>query len=309
MNAGKFTRIGLSLILTASVAGCANKNFEFGDLAGNIMSSAGLGSASQWSTGLSAAGKLAKAGEGFTDEQEYYLGRGVAATILSKYPLLRNDAVNIYVNKVGLVLVAASDRPELFNGYRFAVLDSNELNALATPGGFIFVTSGLVKRMPDEDALAAVLAHEIGHVVLQHGVKAISRANAREALLMIGQEAASSTGNAYVSQITSTFGDSVKDISETLLTKGYSRGQEYDADEYAAKLLARAGYSPRSAVTMLEKVKAAEGSSKGGWMATHPSAEDRIDEVEDVIGDLPKPGQSANPELRVARFRSATSSL
>ncbi len=262
--------------------------------------------------------KLLTASESLTPEQEYYLGRGVAAGVLGEYPPYGslNSALNRYVNQVGQTLVVHSDKPYTYNGYYFLVVNSDEINAFATPGGFVFVTKGLVKQMPDEDALAGVLAHEIAHVVLEHGVDAVRQANLADVVSTIALETAEQQA-AGTSQLllsnTKNFGLALDDILETLLEKGYSRSQEYDADEYAAKLLARAGYNPVGLSKMLEQIEIAEksGSFTGGFLSTHPSAEDRLDEVTDL--DLLKELKDAKPDpgqlARQKRFRTHVSSL
>ncbi len=108
-----------------------------------------------------------------TPEQEYYIGRTVGAMILQKYAPYNNTTANQYINVMGPMLAQASDRPETYGGYHFLIQDSDEVNALAAPGGFIFLTRGMLRCCPQEDAVAAVLAHEIGHVQSKHGLRAI----------------------------------------------------------------------------------------------------------------------------------------
>ncbi|MCX8107663.1 MAG: M48 family metalloprotease, partial [Verrucomicrobiae bacterium] len=113
----------------------------------------------------------AKAFESITPEQEYYIGRAVAATILKTYRPYEDETANRYLTVLGQALALASDRPETFCGYHFLILDTDEINAFAMPGGLIFVSRGLLRCCKHEDAVAAVLAHEIGHVECQHGLK------------------------------------------------------------------------------------------------------------------------------------------
>lgn len=301
----------LSVIACSAVGlcGCAGNNEQLGMLAGNILSATGLGTASQGQALFSAGGKLAQGLEGFTEREEYYLGRGVAATILGKYRPVRNAALTSYVNKVGSTLAGFSDRPETYKGYYFMVLDSEELNAMAAPGGFVFVTKGLIKRMPDEDALAAVLAHEVAHVVKGHGINAVSQSHLASAGAILAREGASmAVSGTQLSQLTSLFGDSIDDVTETLLTKGYSKSQEYDADEYAAELLERAGYNPGALLTMLSRVaESGQSAGSGGWFSTHPDPEDRKDEVEGSVGKGYAFAEAQ--KLRAERFRRAVQSL
>lgn len=256
---------------------------------------------------LDAGGQLFSAARGLTDEQEYYLGRGVGALVLSKYKPLNNDGLNRYVNKVGLAVAAKSERPVTFGGYHFLVLNTPEVNAISAPGGFVFITKGLVKLAPDEDALAAVLAHEVAHVVKGHGRKAISQANLTSALLTLGKEVAASEGNLVTQELVSAFGNSVQEVFSTLIDKGYSRGQEYDSDEMAVEILTKAGYQSSAMLDMLNALKAHEGKESGGWYETHPKAANRIGNID---GDI-----KANPEadkgikVRTARFKAAVAGL
>ncbi len=257
-------------------AACADKKFQ--SLGSSLLRQTGLVSGAQANSIMRFGGSVAESAQDITDEEEYYLGRGVAATILSRYRPYRGAAANTYVNKIAAVLAAVSDRPETFGGYSVQILDSPEVNAISAPGGFIFVTTGFLRVIPNEEALAAVLAHEVAHVVKGHGMAAISEANLSKALLRLGQDTARQQGGALVGKVTTTFGDSVSDIASTILSNGYSRSQEYEADSYAAVLLARAGYDVRGLATMLRRVDA--DASSGGWHSTHPSAQDRIAELE-----------------------------
>ncbi len=291
--------------LLVSIFFLASCNSGLGQFGSSILSSTGLVTPGQAGSIMKAGEHIAKGVEGLSEEEEYYLGRGVSATVLAKYRPYRNAAVTNYVNKVGAVVAAVSDRPETFGGYHVLVLDTPEINAMSAPGGFIFVSTGFLKIVPDEDALAAVLAHEVAHVVKGHGVKAISEANLSQALVILGKEAAASQGGDVVQALTTTFGDSISDVTNTLLTKGYSRSQEYDADEYAAELLERAGYNPGGLVTMLDALeKKAKASAQGGWLSTHPAAEDRKDELGSVEAKA-----GAGQEIRSKRFSQAMRSL
>ncbi|RIL09854.1 MAG: hypothetical protein DCC75_05610 [Proteobacteria bacterium] len=298
----------LSLLCCLFLAGCAQGGFSMKSLGSGILSSTGVVSGSQADALFEAGEKIAKAASPLSDEQEYYLGRGVSAMVFAQYRPYRNAAVNQYVNRVGAVVAAVSDKPETFNGYHFQVLDTEEVNAISAPGGFVFVTKGFLRLMKNEDTLASVLAHEVAHINYGHGVSAISQANLTEALLILGKEAAASQAGAELGALTSAFGDSVTDVFNTLLTKGYSRSQEYESDEYAALLLKKAGYTPGSLQVMLTSLEqASKGSEESGWYSTHPSPSRRI-------SNLPEFATAQDPaaqglEVRTARFRKALASL
>ena len=122
---------------------------------------------------IGGAGLLAEAAKTITPGEEHYIGRAVAAVLLSRYSLYNNPALTKYVNKVGLLDAYASKNPATYGGYHFAVLNSEERNAYACPGGLIFINKGLLKDMQNEDQLAAVLAHEVAHVADRDGIDAI----------------------------------------------------------------------------------------------------------------------------------------
>lgn len=295
-------KISLSLLIFI-VSACSNPQFD--QLGSTLLGSTGLVSSSQASALFSAGGKLAKAATPLSEEEEYYLGRGVSAVILSRYQPLRNQPVQNYVSKVGATVAAYSNRPETFSGYHFMVLDSAEINAVSAPGGFVFISSGFLKLIHNEDELASVLAHEVGHIALGHGVKAISQSNLTQAVTILGKEAATSSATGVSAELVSVFGDSIKDVTNTLLTKGYSRGQEYDADHYAAELLKSAGYNSHELVSMLTTLQA-QGESSTGWYSTHPTPKKRISEVSEYLAQTEA---KAGEETRTRRFKSALKSL
>jgi predicted Zn-dependent protease len=145
---------------------------------------------------------VAKSFEDITPEQEYYVGRAVGANLLAQYPPYDAAAANSYLNLLGQSLAQVSDRPETFGGYHFLVLDSAEINAFAAPGGLIFVSRGLLRCADSEDGVAAILAHEIGHVAKQHGLKAIKTARFKDAGLAIGMAAVEELGPSELAKVT-----------------------------------------------------------------------------------------------------------
>ncbi|MBE0556611.1 MAG: M48 family metalloprotease [Proteobacteria bacterium] len=223
---------------------------------------------------------VSRSAEEFTPEQEYYIGRSVGAVVLAKYRAFDNDQVNRYVNVLGQTLAQASDLPSIFGGYRFLVVDSGEINAFATPSGLVFVTRGLVRCCRNEDALAAVLAHEIGHIQLRHGMQAIEKARMTEALTTLAAEGAKTFGSREVAALTQTFGGTITDITNTLISNGYARSSEFAADRAALVLLKRVGYNPTGLVDMLAVMR--KNLKAGGldFAKTHPAPDDRIAEIQ-----------------------------
>ena len=138
--------------------------------------------------------KAIDASKEISDSEEYYLGRGVAARILSQYPLSKDQALNTYVNEVGQTVAKKSTRPRTYKGYHFAVLESSTPNSFACPGGIIFITKGMIKNCCNEDQLAAVLAHEVGHVANRDGISSIKQSRWTEVATTAGAEAAKQYG-------------------------------------------------------------------------------------------------------------------
>lgn len=298
--------LSLLTVSLIGISGCADSKFS--QYSASILSQTGIVSESQARGLFDAGGNLVKSQEGLTAEQEYYLGRAVAGTILGKFAPYSDAGLQDYVNRVGQVVANVSDAPETFHGYHFLVVNSDKVNAMSAPSGFVFVTKGFLKLLPDEDALAAVLAHEVAHVVQRHGVNAISNANLFSALTQAGQAglsvaASQASSPVDLSGVTNMLSESVSGVVDKLLTSGFDRKQEYSADEYAAMLLVRAGYNPRSLVKVLEILKANKGAG-GGWYDTHPDPEDRISEVEDAIESQPA-ADPAGVGIRAARFSRA----
>ena len=243
-----------------------------------------------------------------TEEEEYYIGRAVSALIFSKYPAYGNQAIIQYINYVGSSVVYYSDRPETYAGYHFMILDTDEVNALAAPGGFIFITKGLLKRCADEEMLACILAHEVGHVAAKHGLKSIKKSRLIEAFRILGTEAAKKYGSEEVAQLTEIFEGVLGDIVEKLGERGYDRKFEYEADRLGVKIAANTGYSPEGLTNFLRTMIDDASDAKGkGWFKTHPSAEDRMGRVSEEIASL-KDAPEKETE-RTERFVASLKSL
>lgn len=271
--------IPLSVFSLLALASCQTMESAT-TLATAIGQGAGVISGSQAESIRKSAKAVSRSAEEFTPEQEYYIGRTVGAVVLGKYPAYDQSAANEYVNVIGQTLAQASDLPAIFGGYHFLVLDSNDINAFATPSGLIFVTRGLLRCCKNEDALAAVLAHEIGHIQLRHGMEAIEKARVTEALTTLAMEGAKTLGSREVAALTETFGGTISDITGTLINKGYARSSEYAADQAAVALLRRVGYNPNGLVEMLTLMK--KNLKAGGldFAKTHPAPDDRIKEIQ-----------------------------
>lgn len=238
--------------------------------------------------GLNIATNVYNAAKDLTPEQEYYIGRSVAANILGRYRVYNNPDINNYVNKIGRLVTINSPKPEIFGGYHFTVLDSTEINAFATPGGFVFITRGMLKMCKNEDELAAVLAHEVSHVQLKHGLKSIKESRLTAIASKIGLDAAKEKiakkyDSEELREITDAFADSLDDIVNTLVVNGYSRAYEKDADSYALNILVNSGYSDYAMLGMLEKMDVLLLNDQRGFGSTHPKASERINLIRNAV--------------------------
>lgn len=242
---------------------------------------------------------LARTFQDITPEQEYYIGRTVGAVVVNKYRPFDDASANRYLNLIGQTLAQASDMPETFGGYHFLILDSDEINAFAASGGLIFITRGLLRCCKNEDAVAAVLAHEIGHIQAKHGLQAIKQSRVTSALTTLALEGAKTMGGQDLATLTSTFEGSISDITTTMIQNGYSRSFERQADMAALTILQRVGYSPGALVAMLSVMQ--QRLKPGGldFAKTHPSPQSRITDIENRIG---KSSIGTRPAGRQARF-------
>jgi predicted Zn-dependent protease len=275
----------LSLLALMALGGCASLGIE------DVISIA-----------QKSAPAVEKSFEDITPEQEYYIGRAVAATILDQYKPYAPAKPTEYLNLLGRTLSLASERPETFGGYHFLILDSQEINAFAAPGGLIFVTRGLLACADSEDTVAAILAHEISHVVKQHGLQAIKKSRVTSALTSVAIATAQTAGSDELAKLTSVFEDSITDITSTLINSGYSRAFEKEADLMAVGILKRVGYDPNALVRMLEVMKTRLKPGGLDFAKTHPDPEVRIAEIRKILPDAPPP--PAQPQ-RQARYQAA----
>jgi len=248
---------------------------------------------------------IGTAAEEINPEQEYYIGRAVAANILATYKLYTgNPKLTAYLNNICAAITINSPRPDVYNGYHVALLDSNEINAFATSGGHILVTRGLVNAAKSEDALAGVIAHEVAHIQLKHSIKAIKNSRVTQAILVTGASAAGAAAGAAgmdIKQLTDVMNESVGEIVQTLVNNGYSQTQEFEADNTAMSLMASAGYNPAGLVEMLKSLSSVQ-TSGAGFGKTHPSPAQRITNAEGSVTRYPV----TNATTRIARFNTIT---
>lgn len=257
---------------------------------------------------------LAKTGEALrssfqdlTDEEEYYFGRSVSAIILSRYKVWSNQRVINYLNLLTQAISLYSDRPEIFAGYHILPLDSEEINALAAPGGFIFITRGMLRLCPDEDTLAGIIAHEIGHISARHGLQSIKKSRLIEAFKLLATEASERLAPEKLAQLTDLFEGALDDIVGQLVERGYDRQMEYEADRLALKTLKRMAYSPYGLILFLEKLAqpSRESLSLKGWLRTHPQPKERLVRIKNEISTWAKAIEIS--PVRTMRFKKIAS--
>lgn len=242
-----------------------------------------------------------KVTEQITPENEYYIGRATAAIILNDYDLYNEPNLTKYLNKICGAITINSEKPDLYNGYYVAVLDSDEINAMATPGGHILITRGLLKCTSNEEELASVIAHEIAHIQKQHSISAIKTSRFKDLSLNVASLAINESDNDEAKQMMSVFGDSVDDVVSSLVLNGFSQEQEFEADSYALELLNNAGYNPHSIVNMLKTLEQNQANHKRGFVKTHPEPKKRIKKIEKELNSYSK---SKTQEERISRFQT-----
>ena len=271
-----------SLLAAVLFCGCS----EVSEAGAGIAQAAGVITHDQAKSITRSAAAVEKTWQDLTPEQEYYIGRAVAAQVFQSYHPLDQAQANNYLNLLGQSLAVFSDRPETFGGYHFLLLDSDEINAFAAPGGLILVTRGMVRCCRNEDELAAVLAHEICHVEKKHGLAAIKQGRLTNAFTIIAAEGAKQAGSEQLASLTREFEGSVGDVVMTLTTSGYSRKQENSADAGAVAILRRAGYPQAAMITMLQRMNERLQNAGGlGFAKTHPSAQSRIEALRERVPD------------------------
>ena len=219
-----------------------------------------------------------------TSVDAYYLGRAVAANILSSYkPYTAKADLTSYLNRICQTLVINSAYPDLFNGYHVMILDTPEFNAFATPGGHIFITRGLVESATSEDMLAAVIAHELAHIMLRHSLGIIEDLKLHEEMSAMADAATAFAGNSAAAARFAYFRNSVAATVDALVKNGYSHEQEFEADSGAVVLLWTSGYNPAALTEILRVLGSVQDPQKNGFNNTHPSPAERLENAEKFV--------------------------
>ncbi|MBI1283061.1 MAG: M48 family metalloprotease [Thiobacillus sp.] len=203
-------------------------------------------------------------------EEENRIGRQISGNLLGAVPLVRDDALQRYVNLVGNWVALQSGRADIT--WRFGVLDTDDINAFAAPGGYIFVTRGLYRLLDNEAELAGVLGHEIAHVARKHHLKVLKQSSLISAL---GQVAGSKAQNSD-QLVQNLIGNGAE-----IMARGLDKNAEYEADRYGMVFAARAGYEPWGLPEVLQDMAAlpAKDERTSLLYKTHPHPADRISEL------------------------------
>ena len=214
-----------------------------------------------------------------SEQEEIRIGRQLAGNLLGAAPLVKDDALQGYVNRVGRWVASQSDRPEL--KWHFGVLDADSINAFALPGGYVFITRGLLRALASEAELAAVLGHEIGHVAMKHHLKILKQTQGMDlASSLLGQQV--NRGGLQGAALQTVLGKGAE-----ALARGLDKDAEYEADRLAVVFATRAGYDPYAMAGVLQKLARANPRepSVALLFKTHPLPQERLDKLGDAMRD------------------------
>jgi predicted Zn-dependent protease len=240
-------------------------------------------------------------GCGISQQQEVQMGQEYAQQINAQLPIIQDPELNRYINVLGDSIARLTSRGNL--DWQFFIVDAQEVNAFAVPGGFVYVNRGLIQRADQMDELAGVLGHEIGHVVRRHTVKQMEKqqgANVGVTLACI-----------LTSICNSQVAGAAINIAGGAVFARFSRQDEAEADDEGFKNTVRAGISPVGMVTMFRKLIEERKTRPAGveaWFLTHPLEEDRIAAVQAHINQL-SPGELARLGTDTRNFHSFKSRL
>ena len=208
----------------------------------------------------------------YDTEKEVKIGEAVAPRIEEQFSVVTDIDVNERVERIFRNVVAVCDRKDLV--YFIKVLDDEMINAVSLPGGYVYVFRGILDHAENDDQLAGVIAHEIGHITAKHGVKRMQNAYAAMAL----QIAAVTSGNNAMARGTH--------LALTSLFLEYSQQDEFEADRLGVKYLKKAGYDPKAMVDFLkimEKEKDKVALTQFSYWKTHPNLSQRISSVNQAV--------------------------
>ncbi len=303
----------LACLFAAAIAGgCANLNASLDRLGKDLTQTserlnrvvaAPFNVIGDWVTASVEALHHPAAKKGFTPRQEYYLGRTVTAQILARYD---NEVVGLrgkgakasatptlaYVDSIAQVVLQGARKTYPAEAYkeagvtervptvfRVAIVKDDAPGAWSAPGGFTVLTTGMLDLCESEDEIAAVLAHEMGHISMAHGLAAVDPSRRQQIDEVI--KAAGAAFTAELGKQLEFMKDFTDDIAKALFESGYEKEWEYAADGRGATILTAIGYDPAALVSVLQKLDAwQKAHGMGGWSKTHPPPSERIAKIE-----------------------------
>jgi predicted Zn-dependent protease len=263
----RYVQTLLSSLLLLSANACA---FDLGELKGKV--DAAKASLPPVNPKLAEAVKEIK---GPGESEEIAIGRQIAGNLLGAAPLVKDDKLQKYVNRIGRWVATQSERPDL--PWHFGVIQSEDLNAFAAPGGYIFITLGLYRIFQSEADLAGVLGHEVGHVIRQHHLKILQQSK----LVDAGSKALSQSagGDGKVQKLIGSGAE--------IVARGLDKEAEFEADRIGVVLVTRAGYDAYGLPSVLQQIgHAAKDDNRVALLfKTHPLPEDRLNKLDGAMGD------------------------
>lgn len=218
--------------------------------------------------------EAAKELKGPDESEEIAIGRQIAGNLLGAAPLVKDAKLQKYVNQVGMWVASQSERPDL--PWHFGVIQTNDVNAFAAPGGYVFVTLGLYRLLQNEADLAGVLGHEIGHVIRKHHLKLLQQSK----LVDLGGKAlAKQSGSDKVQQL---IGSGAEIVARSL-----DKDAEFEADRIGVVLATRAGYDAYGLPSVLQQIGhiSSDQSSVALLFKTHPLPDDRLAKLDGAMGE------------------------
>jgi predicted Zn-dependent protease len=220
-----------------------------------------------------------------TEQREVMLGNQIASQVNAQVPLVRDVPLNLYINDLGRMLAARSQRPDL--QYQFYIVNTPALNAFALPGGHVYVNRGLVERTRDISELAGILAHEIGHVAARHGAENLQRQMRTRSMAGVMYQ--------IVLNRKPLLDQEALNLGGALWQAQNSRADEAEADRLAVGYLVSSGVDPRGMLSLFsalwEEEQHVPGSEQISWFSTHPNTAQRMEATRVQIRQLPPPAK------------------
>jgi predicted Zn-dependent protease len=211
----------------------------------------------------------------YSTDKEVQMGQSLSKEMEKKYKPVEDPLVQKRVQDIGRKIAAVCDRRDI--EYHFKALQDDEVNAVSLPGGYVYVNQGLIDKVSNDDELAAVLAHEVGHVVARHSIKKLQAMMAYNVLMVLAAQVPSG------GQV-----GPAANIAFVELFLGYSREDEMLADQLGARYIKLAGYDPHAMITFLLKLQDVNHRRPAepiSYFKTHPYVPDRIRVVKQELGE------------------------